>query len=211
MSRGPVGALAEAPWASYGSMGPAPTAPGRTAGVAAWNAPAPPEFFRPPGGDGASDQFPAAAPTVRIPSLSRRIAFGALRLLPLLALYVVFPYLGFQGLTQYGLVEGLPLSQVLFFGVGLAILSTAAYVARPTRAFGPLSTASSLAKVAYLLYFAGFAWAAVSVSTATVRLDFGTLLELLALVPAFGVAAGVLTTVQDVRHPGERLRFDYPA
>ncbi len=93
----------------------------------------------------------------------------------------------------------------------LAVLSTAAYVARPTRAFGPLSTVASLGKVLYLVYFAGFAWAAISISSATVRLDFGNLLLLLAIVPAFGVGAGLLTTVEDARYPGERLPFDYPA
>lgn len=200
-SGGPV------PTPSVSSLGPAPTSRSPVPGLTAWHPPASRAYLPPT----TSAPTPGAeVRSAKIPSLARRLTFGGLRMLPLVVVYVALPLLGFQALEMHGLVEGLPIAQVVLLGLALAFLSTAAYVARPTRAFGPFSTASSAGKVLYLVYFAGFAWASVSVASASVRLDFGNLLLLLAVVPAFGIAAGILTTVQDARHPGERLPFDYP-
>jgi hypothetical protein len=169
----------------------------------------------PPSAPAARRRTPSAAvpaaPRAQIPSLARRLAIGSLRLVPLLFLYVVVPILGLQVLAAHGIGSGFDVPTVSLFGALLAVLSTARYVGRPTLAYGPLSVATSLGKVAYLLYFAAFASIHVAFSGVGIDLQFGQLLELLALVPMFGIAAGIVTSWEDLRHPGERLPFDYPA
>jgi hypothetical protein len=151
------------------------------------------------------------APAARIPSLARRLTIGAIRLVLLLLLYVGVPVIGLSILASHGLASGFPLPTVTAFGAALSILSTARYIGRPTRAYGPLCIVTSAGGILYFLYFSGLASVSLHLSNVSIELVFGALLALLALVPAFGLAAGVVTTVEDARHPGERLPFDYPA
>jgi hypothetical protein len=150
-------------------------------------------------------------PDAKIPSLTRRVIIGSLRLIPLLLVYVVIPAIGIQRLQSLGISSGFPLLLITVAGAILAILGTARYIAKPTRAFGPLSIAASGAGILYLLSFAPYASATISVgSGGTVEIVYGMLLAIAAIVPVFGLAAGVVVTVEDAQHPGERLPFDYP-
>jgi hypothetical protein len=210
MSVGPFGTPSGPSAPGLQSLGPAPTSRAPPSTLGGWNPPASQSYRRPPAVEPPAYAPGIAAPVAHVPSLARRLTFGALRLVPLLIVYVVLPNVSLQALQSQGLVSGLPLAQVTVFGAGLAVLSTAAYVVRPTRAYGPLSVVSSLGKVLYLVYFATFAWVALSLSTVGIQLDFGNLLLLLAVLPVFGIVSGVLITIEDARHPGERLPFDYP-
>ena len=152
-----------------------------------------------------------SAPRANIPSLSRRLAFATLRLIPLILFYIVVPIVGLSELQAHGVGSSFPLPTVTAFGAVLSVLSTARYVAKPTRAFGPLGMLASGAAILYLVYFAGFATVSLHFQSVGIALSFGALLLLLALVPLFGLAASAVTTLEDARHPGERLPFDFPA
>ncbi len=211
MSVGPFGAPSGSPGPTVQSLGAAPAAPSASSGLTTWTPPASQRYLRPPPAESPSFATSAPTPAANVPSLARRLTIGSLRLVPLLVFYVVIPDLGLQSLQAHGIASGLPFGAVTVFGAVLAVISTVAYVARPTRAYGPLATVSSLGKVVYLLYFAAFATISITISSIGVQLEFGDLLRLLAIVPAFGVVAGLLTTVEDVRRPGERIPLDYPA
>ena len=150
-------------------------------------------------------------PQAEIPSLARRVTIGSLRLIPVLVVYVVVPVIGVSRLQGLGVTSGFPIFWIAVAGVVLAILGMARYVAKPTRAFGPVCIAASGAGILYLLSFAPYASAMITLgSGGSIAITYGTLLMLAAIIPAFGLAAGVVTTVEDVRNPGERLPFDYP-
>jgi hypothetical protein len=211
VSAGPMVRAATASAPMTPSLGSAPTQGSRAPALASWNPPASTGYLRAPAADGTGYAPATSTPTAHIPALARRLTIGSLRLIPLVIAYIVLPNLAIQQLQGYGVVSGIPSATLFGFGILLAALSTAAYVARPSGAYGPLATLSSVAKVVYLVYLSGFAWVAIAVSNVGVQLQFGNLLLLLAVVPAFGVVAGIVTTVEDARHPGERLPFDYPA
>lgn len=149
-------------------------------------------------------------PDAEIPSWGRRVAVGILRLIPLLVAYVVVPVTGISKLQGLGVGTGIPLVWVTVGGSIVAVLSTARYIAKPTRAFGPLSMIASGAGVVYLLTFAPYASATIAASQFGLTITYGMLLQLAAIVPAFGLVAGAVTTVEDLLKPGERLSFDFP-
>lgn len=148
----------------------------------------------------------------RIPPLGNRILVGGLRLIPTVLLLVGIPagiltYLGSHGLN-------LPLSvlTVTIAGLVIAALSTARYVLKPTRLYGPLSIATSAVALVYLLAILAVAQVTLHLShpAISIGVDYSKIIELVLLVPALGLAAGVVTTIEDVRSPRERLPFDYP-
>jgi hypothetical protein len=156
---------------------------------------------------------PPGAPGYRIPSLSYRIIVGALRLIPVVILLVILP----AGVLTYASSQGLsiPISvaTVAVFGFTLAILGAARYILKPTRLFGPISMAISAIGILYLLvlYAASPYHLAIPGTSASIGIGFADLILLLLLVPGFTLAAGAVTTFEDLRHPAERLPFDYPA
>jgi hypothetical protein len=149
----------------------------------------------------------------RIPSLGYRILGGALRLVPAVLLLVGIP----AGILAYASSRGisLPISivTVSVFGFVLAILAAVRYIVKPTRLFGPISMAASAVAIVYLvlLYRTSPYRFAIPGTQATLGIGFTDLVLLLLLVPAITLGAGLVTTIEDVRHPSERLPFDYPA
>jgi len=158
-----------------------------------------------------------AAPRVptgyQIPSLGYRILVAALRLIPSFLLLIALPIAVLNFASSKGIAIPISTTAVAVGGLALLALGTARYIGKPTRAFGPLSIATSLAAVVYLLY-------AISRSpyrlvlpggSATVIAGYSTFLELMLIAPIFGIVAGILTTIEDARSPTERLPFDFPA
>jgi hypothetical protein len=149
----------------------------------------------------------------RIPSLGYRILAGGLLLLPLLVLLVGLP----DGLLAFLQSKGinLPISilTVTLAGLAIAVLSTARYILKPTRAYGPVWMAGSAVAIAYLLtiYAAGSFVFNVPGHAIAIGIGFAGLIGLLLIVPALSLCAGIVTTVEDWRSPGERLPFDFPA
>jgi hypothetical protein len=149
----------------------------------------------------------------RIPSLGYRILVGALRLIPWVILLVGVPAGILAFASGYGIALPVSILTVTVFGFALAILGTVRYILKPTRLYGPISMAASAVAIAYLfvLYAASPYRLAIPNTPATIGIGFGELVLLLMIVPALTLLAGLVTTYEDLRHPTERLPFDYPA
>ena len=149
----------------------------------------------------------------RIPSLGYRILGGALRLVPAVILLVGIPAGILAFASAHGISLPVSIAAVSVFGFLLAILAAVRYIVKPTNLFGPVSMAASAVAIAYLvlLYFASPYRLAIPGTQATLGIGFTSLVLLLLVVPAIGLGAGLVTTIEDLQHPGERLPFDYPA
>lgn len=129
----------------------------------------------------------------------------------LLLVWVVLPLSLLNLVESHGGVSALSVPLLMTVGVGLAGLGALRYVLRPTPAFGPVAALSSVILIVYLFTLAAAAHLTFAVSGQTsVTIDYGTILELLAIVPLFGLAAALVTTAEDLFRPGERVRVDYP-
>ncbi|HTT72875.1 MAG TPA: hypothetical protein VMG99_01805 [Thermoplasmata archaeon] len=149
----------------------------------------------------------------RIPSLGTRILLGGLRLVPMLVLLVGVPAALLAYLASRGISLPVSVLTVSAFGIALAALGTARYIARPTAAFGPLTVATSAVGAAYLVVLLAASPYRLTVpgTSAGFALGYAGLVLVLLAVPAFGLASGAVTTIEDLKHPGERLPFDFPA
>jgi hypothetical protein len=150
--------------------------------------------------------------TSSVPSLGYRILAGGTRLIPLLVALVLLPVAVLTFLRSHGVTLPVSIVTVEVAGVVISVLSTLRYILRPTSAYGPLSVATSSVTVGYLLVL----WVqstyrfALPNSSVAIAVDYSRLVELALIVPLLALAAGLVTTVEDLRHPGERLPFDYP-
>jgi hypothetical protein len=161
----------------------------------------------------ASSAGPPGGPGYRIPSLGYRILVSGLRLIPLLVLLVGLPVGLLSFLSAHGLTVPIALGTVTTFGIALSVLAAVRYIVKPTAAYGPVSIVASGAAVVYLwlLLQASPFHLTIPGSSVNFALGFRDLVLGLMLVPGFGLAAGIVTTIEDVRSPHERLPFDYPA
>jgi hypothetical protein len=158
---------------------------------------------------------PTASPPLpgyQVPSLGWRITVAALRLVPLMILFVGLPAAALAFLASHSIPLPLSILVVTLAGAVITALSTARYIARPTRIYGPLSIASSGFVLAYVFYVLGRSTYAFSLpnSDITLHLSYTTLIELLLIVPALALTAGIVTTIEDARAPRERLPYDFP-
>lgn len=148
----------------------------------------------------------------QIPSLGYRILAGGLLLVPLLVLLVVIPDAALAYLASHGIAWPISRVTVTVGGIAISVLTTARYVFKPTRAYGPLSVATSGASLAYLfvVWLGATYHIAVPNSSVVLTIGYAELVELLLLVPAIALVAGLVTTIEDLRFPRERLPFDFP-
>lgn len=149
--------------------------------------------------------------TYTIPSAASRAVRAVIWLVPSVLLYVVIPLVGLNYLAQLGLKTGYSLTFIAIAGIILAALGAARSFYRPTAAYGPLSIAQSLGTVVYLLVLAHGSTLSVSFNSATLTLEYAGLILAFALVPVIRAGSGVVTTIEDLARPKERLPFDYPA
>jgi hypothetical protein len=149
----------------------------------------------------------------RVPSLSYRILAGGTRLVPYLVLLVGLPDAVLAYLDAHGVTLPISILTVTVAGVLISVLSTAAYVLRPSRAYGPLSAATSVVSLAYLfvIWLQATYRIAVPNASVSISIEYARLIELVLLVPALALIASLVTTVEDLRSPSERLPFDFPA
>jgi hypothetical protein len=149
--------------------------------------------------------------TYSIPSSARRATIAALYLVPGILLYVVLPYAGLSFLSRYGIGTGYSITFLIVAGFLLAVLGALRYYYRPTRAYGPLSILGSLGAIVYLIILASSSTLTIAIGNAgSFTLDYGGMLLLFAIVPTIRLGSGVITTVEDLLRPGERLPFDFP-
>ncbi|MCI4318612.1 MAG: hypothetical protein L3K23_00545 [Thermoplasmata archaeon] len=145
------------------------------------------------------------------PPLLGRIILGAVLLVGLLLLFVALPYAALTTLGSFGVTSALPLQAVTAGGFLLASLSAVRYVVRPTRAYGPVGVVQAVTGVLYLFAFAPFGSLSALIMGANVTVTYGDLLLVAMTIPLLALVAAALTTVEDLRHPFERLRYDFPA
>lgn len=151
-------------------------------------------------------------PAARIPGLARRLVVGTSRFVGLAIALGWVPYEILVRLAAFHVVSGVPPDDLLVAGVGLAFLAAARYVAKPSRAYGPVAMLAGAAGVAYLLWLGAHATLVIApFSRVGLTISYGAVLDLLAIAPALRLVAGAVTTVEDLRRPGERLPFDFPA
>lgn len=155
-----------------------------------------------------SDPSPASA---SVPSLARRGAVAGVLFLALLLVWVVVPAELLARVATFGVQSSLDLSTLVVVGTLVATLGALRSFARPTRAFGPVAMLASAVSIGYLVFLSGGAHLSINIgSGGQATVDYGRLLLLLAAVPAFGFAAGIVATVEDLWHPDERVRATYP-
>jgi hypothetical protein len=149
----------------------------------------------------------------QIPSLGYRILAGGARLVPLVVVLIGLPVAGLNYLASRQISLPVSVATVTAYGIAISALSTARYIVKPTRAYGPVSMATSAVAFAYLFTLWLQATYRISVPNSAVSISVGfvELVDLLLLVPALALLAGLLTSVEDLRSPTERLPFDFPA
>ena len=158
---------------------------------------------------------PPTAPSsleYRVPPLGIRIAGGTVRFVILVIVLVVIPVAALDVLHSLSIALPIPVETEAFYGVLLSALLAARYVVRPTRAYGPVSMAAALVSILFLitLLLQPPYSLAVPQTPVTITIGFEAILLLLLLIPVLTLAAGAVTTVEDLRSPGERLEFDFP-
>ena len=149
----------------------------------------------------------------RIPSLGYRILIAALRLILSFVVFVALPVAVLAYVHSRGLAIPVSIAAVTTWGLILLVLTAARYILKPTVAYGPLSIAVAAVFFAYLYYLVLLSpyRFVLPGGSASIAAGYSEFLELLMIVPAVEIIAGILTTIEDAVHPGERLPFDYPA
>jgi len=154
----------------------------------------------------------AGSPGFRVPSLGYRILMAGLRLIPSFLILIAIPAAALSYLSSRGIALPISVFEVTLWGALLLALGAAQYILKPTVAYGPTSIAYSAVALAYLYYVVTISPYRFTLpgGSASIAAGYSSFLELLMIVPAIGVLVGILTTVEDVRSPSERLPFDYP-
>jgi len=149
----------------------------------------------------------------QVPSLGYRILVAALRLIPSFFLLVALPVAALSFVNSRGIALPISTTAVLVWGLVLLALGTVRYIAKPTRAYGPLMIATSFVSLLYLVYALGLSPYRVVVpgGSASITAGYSMFLEVAMIIPTIGILVGLLTTVEDARTPEERLPFDFPA
>lgn len=155
---------------------------------------------------------PRTVEAYRLPSLGYRIVVAAIRLVPLVLVLVAFPVAVLTYLASRSIVLPVSIPTVTVFGLAICAASTARYLARPTRAYGPTSMLTASLEIAYLLTLLLQSTYRFDVpqSSVTISVTYSRLLEILLAVPALWLGASIVTTVEDFRSPTERFPFDFP-
>jgi hypothetical protein len=148
----------------------------------------------------------------QVPSLGYRILAAGARLVPLVIALIGLPVAALNYLSAHQISLPVSVATVTVFGIAIAALSTARYIVKPTPAYGPVSMATSAVTLAYLftLWLQATYRISVPSSAVTISLGYAELVDLLLIVPALALVAGLVTMVEDLRTPRERLPFDFP-
>jgi hypothetical protein len=164
--------------------------------------------WRPP----ATGSETPTAPLYRTPSWAFRSVIGGIRLIFLLILLVALPVGAINFLHSFKIPFPISVQTEILYGVTISVLLTARYMLRPTRAYGPICVATALVTIAFFLLLLSLSPYVLSIpnTSASISLGFALLLLLLLIVPALSLIAGVVTTVEDVRRPTERLAIEFP-
>lgn len=162
-----------------------PYAPGATGAPAT-------EWYQPPGVSGARI---AGAVSLTI------LYFGLVGLLP---------YYLEQYAARYGLSAPIDPVFLLAAGAIVAILAGLSIATKPTRAWGPVRVMSAGFDIIYIFYLLQNPVYSTTIHGFSITLTYTRILELFIIPPLIGLIAGVVTTIGDIRHPGERIHWQFP-
>ncbi|MHB1434892.1 MAG: hypothetical protein ACYCPN_01080 [Thermoplasmata archaeon] len=152
-----------------------------------------------------------SSPRAEIPSVPHRIAAGAAVAIAVAVGSGYIPYYLLTHLKPASVGFGVAATLPLLLGIAIGLLEGAATALKPTRLYGPLSILSALVGIGYLYVIFQNSTIHVVVSSGGLSIGFGLLILLLILITGLSMTAGIVTTVEDLAHQGERLPFDYPA
>lgn len=147
----------------------------------------------------------------RLPSLAGRLVVGVMVLIFSIAITVGAPAYLLQ-LLGHGQGSSVTDLQLVVGGSIVSVLASAAYVLRPTRAYGPTSAARSLALIFYLTLLIPNARLTIPLgleTTATV--DYSVMLLALSVVPLLWLVSALFVSLSDIWDPVARLRIDFPS
>jgi hypothetical protein len=171
-------------------------------------APSPPP---PPGEVPAPGPSTPDVPEARKVSIPWRIPVGVIITLLLFAIFAGAPYFLIPFVEGYNIQVAANGYVLAAIGSVIAVFEGARYILKPTRLYGPCWIVASGSFLGYMLYLANAARVTLPpIHNVTLSFGYGTLLLLLAIVPALTLAAAIVTTVEDLRHPGERMPYDFP-
>jgi len=99
----------------------------------------------------------------------------------------------------------------LFYALAIvALLAGLSIVTKPTQAWGPVRVMSAGFDLIYIVYLLQSPIYTTAIHGFAITLTYGRILELFLIPPAIGLLAGIVTTIGDIRHPWERVSFQFP-
>lgn len=155
--------------------------------------------------------LPPSPTTYRLPPPSQRIVRGALLALPAAFFYLGIPFLALGLFQRFGVPFPYDPGPLALGGIVLTSLTVGKYLAKPTRAFGPVAALHATALIAYLIGLAARSTLSFSIGGANVGIGFSMLLLFATAIPLFSLGAALVTTAEDLVRPTERYPFDFPA
>ncbi len=158
-----------------------------------------------------SGYVPPDPRTYRLPTVGARIAWGVIRSIPAGLFYLGWPYVADRVSSTLGVPEPFPLGGVVLLGLGLLVLSFLTYVAKPTRAYGPVLAVYASAAIGYLVWLSERATGVIAYQGATITVTFSELVLIAVVVPTFQLVRALVTTAGDAFRPAQRYPFDFPA
>jgi hypothetical protein len=170
----------------------------------AWEGPAGAPYD--PSASGAPPAIPYTPPGVT----GWRIAGATILTIVYFVLIGYVPFYLEQYASRYGISAPIAPAFLLGAGAVVAILSGLSVATKPTRAWGPVRVMSAGFDVIYILYLLQNPIYATSVRGFSISLTYTPILELFLIPPLIGLIAGVVTTLVDIRHPGERVQRQFP-
>lgn len=101
-------------------------------------------------------------------------------------------------------------SLLVYGGSAVAFFSGASTATFPTRVYGLFKFLSSLVKLVYLLLLALVGVIGIGVQSLSITFGFADLIYLFMIGTGLACLAALITLYEDLRHPGERLPYDFP-
>ncbi len=155
-------------------------------------------------------------PGARIPSKAILRARGLAYFVFMFVMLALLPFALVVSVVALGYVT-LAVSPNVILGVGTlqAWLEGMTVRMKPRPSYGPTVMLASLMAIGYLAIFLTSSAVTVTVGTSSgpvaLQVFYTPVILILMIVPALRFLSGLVTTLEDRWHPGERLPFDYPA
>jgi len=154
---------------------------------------------------------PPAPPPYQPPGISGARIAGAVSLTLLyFGLVGLLPFYLEQYAARYGISAPISPTFLLVAGAFVAILAGLSIATKPTRAWGPVRVMSAGFDLIYIFYLLQNPVYTTAIHGFAITLTYSRILELFLIPPAIGLIAGVVTTLGDIRHPYERVSFQFP-